>query len=72
MKLKPGALEEIAHKIDARSDNDVAKFLGVTEDELEALRYGAPLTILKAATITARREAHLRAADLLDPDKTAA
>lgn len=71
MNLKPGALEEIAHKIDARSDNDVAKFLGVTEDQLEALRYGASLSILKAATIANRREAHLRAADLLNPENAA-
>ncbi|RSZ61513.1 hypothetical protein EAH68_12670 [Corynebacterium hylobatis] len=65
-KVRPGALDEIAQMIDAKSDSDVAKFLGVSERELEAMRYGHGVGVLQAAVIAKRREAHLRAMDILD------
>ncbi|BAC17634.1 hypothetical protein HMPREF0290_0902 [Corynebacterium efficiens YS-314] len=66
VQIKPGALDEIANMIDAKSDADLAGFLGITEKQLESLRYGAGLDILQAAEIVKRREAHIRAAELLN------
>lgn len=63
--LKPGALDEIAHMIDAKSDADLAGFLGITEEQLEKLRYGGKVPLLQAADFVRRREAHLKAAELL-------
>ncbi|OKX85154.1 hypothetical protein [Corynebacterium glutamicum] len=60
-----GKLDEIAQKIGAKSDADLASFLGISEKVLESLRYGAELSLLQAAEITARVEAHAQAADLL-------
>lgn len=56
--------------IRAESDRDLATFLGITTDQLEKLRYGAELTVLQAADIVARREAHLKAATLLTSSPT--
>lgn len=63
--LASGKLDAIAQKIGAKSDADLASFLGISEKVLEGLRYGAELTLLQAAEITARVEAHSQAADLL-------
>ena len=71
-RLRPGALDEIAEMIDAKSDLDLAKFLGITEGELEAIRYGAGINIIKAADIVRRRDAHLKAVELLDEATSAA
>lgn len=67
-RLRPGALDEIAEMIDAKSDRQLAQFLGITEADLEAIRYGAGINLLKAADIVRRRDAHLKAAELLDPE----
>lgn len=71
-RLRPGALDEIAEMIDAKSDSDLAKFLGMTEKQLEAVRYGAGVDILAAADIVRRRDAHIKAIELLDQANPAA
>lgn len=64
-KLSPGALDEIAQMIDAKSDAELASFLGVAEPHLEKLRYGGKVNLIQAADLARRREAHLKAAELL-------
>lgn len=71
MNIRPGALEEIAQMINAKSDRELAGFLGITEMQLENIRYGAPIGVLQSADIVRRREAHLRAAELLTTDTAA-
>jgi len=67
MKLRPGFLDNLAADIDAKSDYDLASFLGLTEKQLEHLRYGAEITPQAAAILEARRAAHLKAAEILSP-----
>lgn len=67
IKVRPGALDEIARDIGAKSDRDLATFLGVTTRDLEAMRYGEGIDLLDAADILRRREAHRKAMDLLTP-----
>lgn len=67
MKLRPGFLDNLAADIDAKSDHDLATFLGLTEKQLENLRYGAEITPQTAAILEARRSAHLKAAEILNP-----
>lgn len=67
-RLRPGALDEIASMIDAKSDRDLAAFLGITERQLEHMRYGDGVTVIQAADIIRRRDAHIKAAELLTPD----
>lgn len=69
--LRFGALDEIAQMINATNDTDLMNFLGVDQKGLEDIRYGRSISLAKADDIVRRREAHLRAAELLDP-KTAA
>lgn len=60
-ELQPGALDEIARLIDAHSDQDLAAFMGVTEEDLEKIRYGrlGPAAIAKlAAKAEARQKAN--------------
>ena len=64
-KIRPGALDEIAQGIGANSDQELAEFLGVTTKDLESIRYQG-IDMVQAADILRRREAHLRAAQLLD------
>lgn len=64
-KIRPGALDEIAEGIGAESDQELAEFLGVTTKDLESIRYRG-IDMVQAADILRRREAHLRAAQLLD------
>ena len=64
-KIRPGALDEIAEGIGAESDQELAEFLGVTTKDLESIRYRG-IDVVQAADILRRREAHLRAAQLLD------
>lgn len=71
-RLRPGALDEIAEMIDAKSDQDLAKFLALTVEELEAIRYGAGIDLIKASDIVRRRDAHLKAVELLDQVNPAA
>ncbi|WP_304323875.1 hypothetical protein [Corynebacterium frankenforstense] len=66
MNLKPGYLDGLARDIDAKSDRDLATFLGITTQQLEQLRYGAPITPMAASILEARRQAHLKAAELFD------
>lgn len=63
-KIRPGALDEIAHNIGAKSDQELAKFLGITATDLERIRYRG-ISAGQAADILRRREAHLQAANLL-------
>lgn len=70
--LATGTLDAIAVNIGAKSDSDLAAFLGITEKNLENLRYGGKLTFLQAADITARVEAHHQAATLLKTATAAA
>lgn len=67
MKLRPGFLDQLAADINAKSDHDLATFLGLTEKQLEHLRYGAEITPQTAAILEARRAAHLKAAEILNP-----
>lgn len=67
MKLRPGFLDQLAADINAKSDYDLASFLGLTEKQLENLRYGAEITPQTAAILEARRAAHLKAAEILNP-----
>lgn len=67
MKLRPGFLDQLAADINAKSDYDLASFLGLTEKQLENLRYGAEITPQTAAVLEARRAAHLKAAEILNP-----
>ncbi|WP_368267030.1 hypothetical protein [Corynebacterium ulcerans] len=62
--LRPGLLDELAHQAGATSDKQLAAFIGITETELETLRYGAgtPATLIAFAE---KAQAHRRAADLL-------
>ena len=64
-KIRPGALDEIAYSIGAKSDQELADFLGVTATELEGIRYRG-VNVIQAADILRRREAYLRAVELLD------
>lgn len=66
-KLRSGVLDEIARDIGVKSDSDLAKFLGITRSDLESIRYEGQITALQAADILVRREAHLKAAELLTP-----
>lgn len=65
MKLQPGYLDGLARDIGAKSDQDLAGFLGITTKQLENLRYGAEITPQTAAILEARRQAHLKAANIL-------
>ena len=56
-KIRPGALDE--------NDQELADFLGVTATELEGIRYRG-VNVIQAADILRRREAYLRAVELLD------
>ena len=64
-KIRPGALDEIAYSIGAKNDQELADFLGVTATELEGIRYRG-VNVIQAADILRRREAYLRAVELLD------
>lgn len=65
MRLQPGYLDGLARDIDAKSDQGLAGFLGITTKQLENLRYGAEITPQTAAILEARRQAHLKAANIL-------
>ena len=67
VKIQPGFLDRLAADINAKSDKDLATFLGLTEKQLENLRYGGELTEVDAAVLVARRSAHLKAAEILNP-----
>lgn len=64
--IAPGALDEIAHDIGAHSDAELAAFFGVTEDELEAMRYGRALTPQSVARLAGAAEARRKANNILD------
>ncbi|WP_257160371.1 hypothetical protein [Corynebacterium cystitidis] len=61
--IAPGVLDEIAHHAGARSDKELAAFIGITEKDLEALRYGA--TTAGIVAFAAKAQAHRKAADML-------
>ena len=63
----PGLLQRLAADITPKRDTDLATFLGLTEKQLEHLRYGGELTEVDAAVLVARRSAHLKAAEILNP-----
>lgn len=63
--IAPGALDEIAHLIGATSDHDLATFIGVTEDELEGIRYGRGLTKQAVVRIAGRTEARRKTDQLI-------
>lgn len=63
--IAPGALDEIAHLIGATSDHDLAAFIGVTEDELESMRYGRALTPQSLARLAGITEARRKADALM-------
>ncbi|WP_276923324.1 hypothetical protein [Corynebacterium pyruviciproducens] len=65
VRLKPGFLDELGRDIGATTDAEVAGFLGITEDQLEALRYGGKLDPQSVAVLEARRAAHKKAIDIL-------
>ena len=65
VRLRPGFLDELGRDIGAKPDAEVAGFLGITEEQLEALRYGGKLDQRSAAILEARREAHKKAIDIL-------
>lgn len=67
MRLRPGFLDQLAADINAKSDKELATFLGLTEKQLERLRYGGELSEVDAAILVARRAAHLKAAEILNP-----
>lgn len=63
--IRPGVLDEIARDVDARSDKQLAAFLGVTEKQLQSLRYGTT-DAASVIAFAARAQAHRKAADVLD------
>lgn len=63
--IAPGALDEIAHLIGATSDHDLATFIGVTEDELEGIRYGRALTPQSLARLAGITEARRKTEQLI-------
>ncbi|MDK7179939.1 hypothetical protein QP446_04045 [Corynebacterium riegelii] len=63
--LHPGALDEIAHLINAKSDQDLAAFMGVTQEDLEKIRYGT-LTTASIAKLAAKAEARQKANSLME------
>ncbi|MDD7586409.1 MAG: hypothetical protein SPK00_03365 [Corynebacterium glucuronolyticum] len=63
--IAPGALDEIAHLIGATSDHDLAAFMGVTEEDLEKIRYGT-LTTASIAKLAAKAEARQKANSLME------
>ncbi|GEM_PF-2283914 len=63
--IRPGVLDELARDAEARSDKDLASFLGITEKQLEALRYGVP-TAASVVAFAAKAQAHRKAASILD------
>lgn len=69
LEIRPGVLDELARETGARSDKDLAAFLGITAEQLEDLRYGVaePATVVAFA---ARAQAHRKAADILDGTTT--
>lgn len=64
--IAPGVLDEIARLIGATSDHDLATFIGVTEDELEGIRYGRALTPQSVARLAGAAEARRKANNILD------
>ena len=65
LQIRPGVLDELARETGARSDKDLAAFLGITETQLEVLRYAVPDPAAVIA-FAAKAQAHRKAADLLD------
>lgn len=51
MRMRPGAIDELAAELGATSSRETAAILGITPDQLEELRYGevTPATALVLA-----------------------
>lgn len=65
LEVRPGVLDELAREAGARSDKELSAFLGISEKQLENLRYGhasASTVVAFAAKAQTRR----KAAELLD------
>ena len=69
MRPTPGALDQIAKAADVKTDKQLADFLGITVEEVEAIRYQTPMTPEQAVQLTDRVLAHRQAAELLDESK---
>ncbi|CAB0973609.1 hypothetical protein [Corynebacterium ulcerans] len=61
--IQPGALEAIARSVGASSDSELAAFLGVEPQKIEEMRYQG-VTLMEAAEILKKKEAHEKAAAL--------
>lgn len=63
-RLRPGAIEELAAELGAKSSKDAALMLGITSTQLEELRYG-DITPTTALALANRAQQLRRAADII-------
>ncbi|AWY06484.1 Cro protein [Corynebacterium phage TouchMeNot] len=63
-RIRPGAIEELAAELGAKSSKDTALMLGITPEQLEELRYG-DVTNATAIALANRAQQLRRAAEII-------
>lgn len=65
LKLRPGALDELAAELGATSSQEAALLLGITTEQLEELRYGGAVAPGTAAALAQRAQQLRQVADTI-------